>query len=190
MSDGDSTPTGRGIIKSHMVRRAGLFCLFALLLLCSCGRRQAVAEAPLVQEEQAFSGLSTLHVADPRAAAQLLKGFHPVEQGSWRWTQKQFAVALKVPTPGKPATLQLKFALPEPLLARLRSITLSASVNGVALPAETYTAPGDHVYSHPVPAAALAGDAARADFTLDKVLPPSTLDSRELGIVVTSVGLE
>lgn len=163
----------------------------SLLLLCCCSRRQQENQAPVVSEEQPFPGLtSVVYVADPKVTAQLLKGWHPVEQGSWRWTEKQFSVALKVPAAGKPVTLQLKFVLPEPLMARLNSVTLTATVNGVALPPETYSKAGDQVYTRSVPAAALPDEVVRVDFRLDKALPPDAADRRELGVVVSSVGLE
>lgn len=161
--------------------------VFILLLVASsCSRRDVVAETPLVEEEQR---LSTLHVADPKAVPQLLKGWHPIEQGIWRWTAKQFAVALKAPSTGKPATLELHFFLPDTLMAKLGSVTLTASANGVALPGETYAKPGDQVYTRPVPAEATTSDVVRVDFFLDKALAPGQADERELGVVVSSVGL-
>jgi hypothetical protein len=36
----------------------------------------------------------------------------------------------------------------------------------------------------------MTGDAVRVDFELDKAIPPSEQDARELGIVVSKVGLE
>ena len=167
--------------------------LLISLLLSSCSRRQAAADPSLVQEAQPFPGLAFLHVADPRAEPQLLAGWHPVEQGSWRWTEKHFAVALKAPAAGrhpKAAALELKFVLPIQLMARLQSITLAATVNGVALAPRTYTKAGDQVYTQRVPAEALASGVARVDFLLDKALPPNNTDRRELGVVVSSVGLE
>ena len=41
--------------------------------------------------------LSTVHAADPKSSIQLIKGFHGVEQNSWRWTMGRFAVTLKPP---------------------------------------------------------------------------------------------
>jgi hypothetical protein len=41
-----------------------------------------------------------------------------------------------------------------------------------------------------VPASALSSDAVSAEFALDKFLPPGTVDQRELGVVVTSIGFE
>jgi hypothetical protein len=168
------------------MRRLLWFAAAVFLAACS----QSEPEAPAAPAEQPPGPASVVQVADPKAAVQLLEGWHAVEQNAWRWTQKRFAVSLRPPAPGKAATLQLKFSLPEALLKRLQSVTLSAAVNGVALPGETYTAPGAHVYARSVPANALAADVARVDFSLDKALPPGEVDSRELGIVVSSVGLE
>lgn len=160
-----------------------------LLLLAACSRSSE--PTPVAAPPEQLSGpASVVHAADPKAAAQLLQGWHGVEQGSWRWTQKQFSVALKPPGGGQPATLQLKFSLPDVLIQRLQSITLSATVNGTPLPPQTYQQAGAQVYTQSVPGAALVGEAVRVDFTLDKALAPSDADHRELGVVVSSVSLE
>ena len=88
------------------------------------------------------------------------------------------------------ATLALKFTIPDPVIDKLKSVTLSVSVGGVALPPENYSKSGEQVYSREVPAKALAGASVAVDFTLDKALPPGPADHRELGVVVTSIGLE
>ena len=157
------------------------------MLAAGCGRKDDLA---LVQEEQGAGSLSSLHVADPRAAAQLLQGWHEIEQGSWRWTQRQFSVGLKAPTPGKPAMLELKFTLPDALMERLRSVTLMAVVNGNSLPPTTYNSAGDQVYSQKVPGSVLGGELVRIDFQLDKALAPGEVDQRELGVIVSEVGLQ
>ena len=164
-----------------------LFLLAALLLLPSCSLRRP--DGPLVQEEPPYPGRTSIHVADPGIVAQLLRGWHSVEQESWRWTEKHFAVALKVPSPGKPATLQLDLVLPNPLIAKLGAITLTAAINGATLPAQTFTKPGPHLYAQNVPPAAVNAEVVRIDFLLDKALPPNNIDNRELGVVVSSVGL-
>ena len=163
-----------------------LLSLVVAALLAGCSWSSSEAPSP----DQSSSAASVLQMADPQVVSQLLKGFHGVEQGSWRWTEKQFSVALKPPAPGKPATLQLKLSLPDVLIKRLQSITLSATVNGVALPSETYTEAGAHVYAQSVPANALTGESVRVDFSLDKALGPDDSDRRELGVVVSSVGLD
>jgi hypothetical protein len=68
-------------------------------------------------------------------------------------------------------------------------MSLSASVNGTPLSPESYTLPGEFTYSRDVPANLLAGESAKVDFSLDKTMPPSGSDQRELGVVVSTVGL-
>ena len=55
---------------------------------------------------------------------------------------------------------------------------------GSALPPETYTTAGDYFYVREIPASLLTGDSLRVDFQLDKAMPPSSADIRELGIIV------
>lgn len=157
----------------------------------ACRRQPSKAPAEAT-DEGSQKLLPMVHVADPRSSVQLLKGFYDVEQGSWRWTKQNFSVMLRPPAGAvqKGATLQLKFSVPDPVIERLKSVTLSANVAGVALPSETYTKPGEYVYTRDVPAAALAGEAVTAAFSLDKALPPGEADQRELGVVVSSAGLE
>jgi len=88
------------------------------------------------------------------------------------------------------ARLVLRLMVPEPVIQKLTSMKLSASLDGVALAEETYTKAGQYVYSQDVPAQALAKRVVTVDFALDKFLPPGEADQRELGLVVTAVGLE
>jgi hypothetical protein len=135
---------------------------------------------------------SVVNVADPRASVQLLKGFHDVEGNAWRWTMGKFSVTLQPPAnaPQKGATLVVKMSIPEAIMSRVNSTTLTANVNGAAIPGETYTKAGDHIYSKDVPASALSADAVTVEFALDKYLPPGAVDQRELGLVVSSIGFE
>ena len=135
---------------------------------------------------------SRVNVANPSTAIQLVRGFHDIENGAWRWTMGKFAVTLHPPKGAseKGANLGLKFVLPESILARHKSITLSATVNGTLLEAATYTTAGEHEFKKAVPAAALKGEAIPIEFSLDKFIAAGTLDLRELGIVVSVIGLE
>jgi hypothetical protein len=130
--------------------------------------------------------------ADPHAVKQLAGGFYGVEQNSWRWTAGKFSVLLRPPrTAAKNgAVLQLKFAIPEVALSKLKGVSLSAYVNGTALSPETYSQAGQFIYSRDVPANLLVGDVARVDFSLDKTFPPSATDKRELGVVASMVGFQ
>jgi hypothetical protein len=173
-----------------MRRLIPLLLIVPLLLVptaCKKKRRPAVAKA---SED---GGLATMiQVADPRAAVQLLKGFYPVENQAWRWTQSKFTVSLRPPRTGAQngARLVLKFVIPDVVLQKLHSLKLSAKVNGIDLAPEEYTRPGEQTYSRDVPAIALPATAVSVDFALDKFLPPTPADNRELGIIVSAVGFE
>ena len=156
---------------------------------CKRHQQQTKEEAT---DEQGQTLMPMIHVADQRAAVQLVKGFYDVEQNAWRWTMKKFSVTLRPPEGAAKngAVLQMKFSVPDPVIEKLKSVTLSATIKGVALPRETYTKPGEYVLTREVPAKAFQSDAVTVDFALDKAMAPTEADLRELGIVVSTVGLE
>jgi hypothetical protein len=169
---------------------------WALLLLAGCPSNEPELAQPQGGTEQAQAApeglLSSVHMADPRAIPQLLEGFHALEQGAWRWTARKFSVAL-LPPPGatQQAQLELKFSIPDAVIARLQTVSLTARVNGVEVGSETYDKPGEYTLTKPVPASALqVGEAVKAEFELDKALPPGEADKRELGVVALSVALK
>jgi hypothetical protein len=134
---------------------------------------------------------STLKMADPTAKEQLTKGFYGLEANTWRWTAGNFSVTLKTP-PGaaqKGATLTLSLTVLDSILKRLHSQSLTASIGTAALKSENYVDPGSHTFTADIPAALLTGDTVTIDFSLDNSLPPG-LDRRELGVIVSSVGIE
>ncbi len=172
------------------MRRLVIVLIAAVVLAGGCKRRDRVlVEAT---EEEGLSLASVVHVADPRVAPQLVRGFHDVEQNSWRWTMGKFSVTLRPPAgaAAKGATLQLKFSVPEIEVKKLGAMTLRANVGSLALTPETYIKPGEQTYVRDVPGSALTGDAVAVDFVLDKFLPPGELDPRELGVIATTVGFE
>ena len=174
-----------------MRRLIGVLCLCALGFAFPACKRREKARVQTV-EETSIGLASTVSMADPKQAAQLAKGFYDIEQNAWRWTMGHFSVVLRPPAGAaqKGATLVVHFAVPGSITERLKQVALSATVNGTALPAETYSKEGEQVYAKDVPASALAGDAVTVNFSLDKFVPAGTIDQRELGIVVTSIGLE
>jgi hypothetical protein len=90
----------------------------------------------------------------------------------------------------KGATLQLRLTVPPVIVEKLKNVSLSATIGGSALPPETYTQAGDYTYTRDVAPPLLAGQSVRVDFQLDKSIPPSGADLRDLGLVVLSAGLE
>ena len=168
----------------------GLAGLTLVLAAEGCKRQRKPKVEPV--EEESGGLLSMVQVADPRAAVQLLSGFHAVEDNAWRWTTSKFSVSLRPPAGAaqKGATLDLKLSIPEVSIKRLKSMTVSAVVNGYAVQPETYTKAGEYTYSRAVPGSALIGDAVTVQFSVDKFLPPSPQDQRELALVVTAIGFE
>jgi hypothetical protein len=155
----------------------------------SCKRRPSQVETV---EDENQPALSVVQVAHPRAAGQLLSGFHQVEQNAWRWTMGKFAVILMPPPSAaqKGARLELHFTLPQSVVSLRQSVTVAAAVEETALPPQTYTKAGTYVYKADVPAAALfAGTPVKVSFTLDKFIKAGEVETRELGLVVNTIGL-
>ncbi len=170
--------------------RLCFFVILVLILTPACKRQEGVRVTET--DERPATLTSVIHVADPQAVPQLLRGFHSVEQSAWRWTMQRFAVVLRPPAGATEngALLNLRLSVPEPVIDKLRTISLSAAIAGSTLAPESYTQPGEFTYTREIPPKLLAGEAVNVEFTLDKALPPSGADQRELGVVVASVGLE
>ncbi len=79
--------------------------------------------------------------------------------------------------------------IPDVVVQQLGAVTLSATVGQSPLAPEKYTKAGNYVYARDVPASALVGDNVTIDFALDKAIPAGKIETRELGLIVTSVGL-
>lgn len=149
------------------------------------GRRATFWE----KRERAFCLLRS-QVADPGSTTRLLCGWHNLEEWTWRWTERKFSAALPVPRRSGTAALTLKFVLPEPVLERLGSLTVSARLGGRQLLPETYHRAGEWVYRRELPIAELPVGAVVAEFELDKALPPDETDQRERGLIAVSLRLE
>ncbi len=140
-------------------------------------------------DERAFCLLKSVP-AETARAAELIRGWHELEYGCWRWTERQFAALLRVPPERPRLKLKLCFFLPEAVITRLGAISLAASVNGAPLEPETYTRPGEYVFARTLPSRLEAGERLLAEFSLDRALPPDEEDPRERGLIVSSLGLE
>lgn len=143
-------------------------------------------------EEGASQLSSAVNAGDPRAAIQLLRGFHDIENDAWRWTGPKFAVALRPPRaiPAEGAKLYLDYTVAELFVQKVPKATLTVTVNGKALEPEVITKAGTFRLERMVPEAMLKGDVATIDFALDKYLEAGAVDRRELGLIVSGVGLQ
>lgn len=149
--------------------------------------KETVEEAP-----SAPKLLPAVNMGDPKAEKQLLSGFYAIEANAWRWTGKDFSVALRPPAGAgaQGATLDFELSIPQGAIDKLHNVTLSATVNGTALLSETYSQEGGASYKRELAPNLLTGDVARVDFHLDKAMPPANGDMRQLGVVARSVALE
>jgi len=178
-------------MRSPQRRQVIQACWPALALLAvDCQRPAAVA---LRQADNSRAGLSSIvYTGDPNSAPQLIRGFFEIEDYSWRWTAQRFSVVLRPPAgaTGDSARLAMALAVSDGVIAKLGNITLSAAIGPTSLSPETYTKSGSYTYTREIPASLLTKEEVQVDFGLDKVMKPDSRDIRELGIIVSSVGLE
>ncbi len=159
--------------------------LVAVLLLTGCKREAPEAQ---VAQEKSADLVSAFSVGDAQASAQMTHGFHGLENG-WRWVGSKFGVTLASTDASKAAQLELKFSLPPAVFDRLGAVTLSATVNGKALPSQTYSTAGKTTYAQEIAAGTLGSGPVTVEFSTDKSLPPGNGDARELSLIVTNVSL-
>lgn len=135
--------------------------------------------------------VSNISAADPNVASHFTSGFYGVESNAWRWTAKDFSVNLAPPLNAnqKGAELVMKLSVPDAVIEKVNSVTLSASVDGYKLEPETYTKGGQYTFTRDVPADKLQGDSVQINFAVDHTIPPTGSDARELGVIVSQIGL-
>jgi hypothetical protein len=172
-------------------RQSAALALVLLLTLAACKRKETVPVGKTDEEGPRMA--SIIHTGDPQSETQLVTGFYDIEEHAWRWTAQRFSVVLRPPAGGaeRGATLTVQLAVPDAVLSKLKTISLSGTIGQTPLSPETYTQSGPFTYTRDIPASVLNAEAVRIDFQLDKALPPGTGgDRRELGVIVSSVGLE
>lgn len=115
----------------------------AIGLVLETGCKSSRRHRAQVVEEESGELLSSFGMSNPKAAVQLVKGFHEAE-GLWRWTQGKFSMALKSPkdAAAKGGVLTLQITAPEVTVSRLQSLDLACSIGGTALAPETFASPG------------------------------------------------
>jgi tRNA (mo5U34)-methyltransferase len=107
---------------------------------------------------------------EPIAQSQLGFGWHVLEAGAWRWTERRFSVMLAAGV----RSVKLEVTVPETVVS---PVTLSGGGASHTLPG-----PGDHALEFAIPPGT-----ASMEFEVDTVLLPDENDNRERGIVVRSV---
>lgn len=133
--------------------------------------------------------MPSVRTANVATSDQLVKGFYPIEEGAWRWTGKQFAIALAVPKTPHPL-LSVDVAVPQVLLDQVGgSTTLHARMGASELAPQTFNAAGNFTYQRELPKIDGA-QVVEVDFSVDKTVPPKGGDPRELGLVVLGASIK
>lgn len=132
---------------------------------------------------------SIIRMSDLHSQKQLLRGFYDLEAGAWRWTQRTFTVALKVPGDAatKGAVLTLQGSV-QPGSLQNGSLEISSAVGDTALASQSVSKPGELIYRADVPPSALAQPVVLAEFTLSNThrVPG---DARDLGVIASVISL-
>ena len=115
--------------------------------------------------------------------SQLERGWHELENGCWRWTERAFAVRLRRVVPNR-ATLRFRFHLPAAIMDEHKRVRLRAHVEGVPLLSSEYAASGEQLYICEIPDRLWVDGSVLIQFDLDKARAPSPADLRELGLQV------
>lgn len=170
------------------MRRIAVLVLLAGVMIAGCKRTRHPKPSATIEEDAELA--STISVAEPRDASQLLSGFYSLEQNAWRWSMKKFAVSLAPPTngPRRGAVLELHCSLPDAVAGKLLGVSVTPVVGSVKLAPVQIRKAGDQVLKFDVPPEALKQDAVVVQFELDKAIEPGEGYARELGLVVLSIG--
>jgi dolichyl-phosphate-mannose-protein mannosyltransferase len=125
--------------------------------------------------------LSMLPMNAPEAEQQIVSGIYALENGQWRWMSRKALLILKVPRAA--AALSVRFYIPDASPAR----RIEAIVNQQRAGEATYPQPGTYVLATQL--MQLQGDVATVEINVDKTFSPPG-DQRQLGIILTEVGLQ
>jgi hypothetical protein len=164
----------------RLVRRAGWSVEGELGLGCLSNSNPVDAEA----DERIFLLLRS-RIRFPSMHFRLLDGWHQVEEGRWRWTQKNFAFEVALSADEISREFALAVSLPESVLGA-QGVTISCEINGTAVGSNSFHAPGAHEYrgsfdgidtSEPLIFRFLVSH----DFS-------SQEDSRSLGVIIETTG--
>ena len=112
----------------------------------------------------------------PPPVTQLVGGWHVLENGAWRWTERRFSVAV---APGA-QRLSLKVTVPPNLELPL---TLTVRVAETVIATHTLTRPGDSECAQLLP----PGAEVLVEFEADRALCPDATDGRERAILVRAI---
>jgi hypothetical protein len=191
------SPSGR----FNALRGPSIWCGCLLLVATTgCGdlmlRRRAPQPEMISNEDvaqiQPVVHSQSFRMRNADATRQLAAGIYSVENSQWRWTAGEFSMVLATPRGAstRGAHLVFDFHIPDAIMRRTGSLTLTAYLNKTEIGASTYTAAGTQRFSAVIPLELVQQSPVVIDFLLDRNVPRGVLDDRELGVVALSVSLE
>ena len=147
-----------------------------------------VSAAGSVTAPASEPSLAYLHAGDLRVRPQLLGRWYPIEDGGWRWIGKQAQAVLL--SPGESSVdFELRLYFPEDHMKRAGGpVTVSVLLEDNLLVEKTYSEAGAYSIRQPVTTGSLPHPATRVAIHLDRVVPPTGEEERELGAVVLGLG--
>lgn len=132
----------------------------------------------------------SLSMGDP-GSGEWLSGFYGPEDGAFRWTKRQFSARLGVNEANvRGGSLVVALYIPDAVIQKVGPMSLTADIDGHALPSQVWSQPGRYTYRCNLDPAWMAPGAKLVSFTLDKSAPPGAIDQRELGIIVREISIE
>jgi hypothetical protein len=180
-SEANNDPTNYWIFSEAGLRRILDRTGWDLCDYATTGFEQGSDPAHGDRDQRAYCMIRS-KLADPWLDVDLDRGWHAMEDDSWRWTERVFSVLLKSGLHTGRQTLRFRFTLPDGIIRSIGPVQIQATVNGSRLPACEYVSSGEHIYMQPIPP--LTSDHVSIRFELDKALGPSSADGRELGVQV------
>jgi SAM-dependent methyltransferase len=170
----------------RIVRRSG----WNILKYSTLGLAASAGDPVTSQGDVRAFILAESRLARPAQTFHLERGWHELEYGAARWTERRFSVRMDLSAPLAPATLRFLFHLPEALVERRPHTRLRASVNGLSLPPTEFTTPGEHEYTATIPSVAAGSALIEFELSLEQeaAVGPAAADQRELGVMVYFTG--
>jgi SAM-dependent methyltransferase len=127
---------------------------------------------------------------DPLAGLDAANGWHELEEGRYRWTERRFGFGAGVPSGRRALRVRMQALWPEVSLQRFGPASLELSVNGIQAGSASLVGAEpawlEFRAELPVPCPPYA----RLEFALSRALPPEVNDPRERGIAVDTLLLD
>jgi len=133
------------------------------------------------RDQRAFCMLRS-KLPDPWNEFELEGGWHDMEDGTWRWTERTFAARLR--PSGSCRMLRFHFVIPTVSIDALGSIRMRAVIGETCLQSCEYKEPGQHTYIQEVTPNDLTAESILIRFELDNAYGPTETDRRQLGVQV------